>query len=71
VTGEEATVLLQLQSIWDERYAVNLNGNGTWSARRQGITNRVITAESGPLLRYKISEDYAAWVAETRRRNRG
>jgi hypothetical protein len=59
VTAEEATVLLQLRSIWDERYTVNLNGNGMWSATRQGITNRVIMAESGPLLRCKISEDYA------------
>jgi hypothetical protein len=71
VTGEEATVLLQLRSIWDERYTVDLNGNGTWSAKRLGITYRVITAESGPLLRYKISEDYAVWVAEARRRNKG
>lgn len=67
MTGEEATVLLQLRSIWHDRYTVDLNVNGTWSAKRQGITNRVITAESGPWLRHKISEDYAVWVAEARR----
>lgn len=67
MTSEEAAVLLQLRSIWDDRYTVQLNGNGTWSAKRQGITNRVITAESGRRLRHKISEDYAVWVAEARR----
>lgn len=67
MTGEEATVLLQLRSIRDDRYTVDLNGNGTWSAKRQGITNRVSTAESGPRLRHKISEDYAVWLAEARR----
>ena len=66
MTGEEATVLLQLRSIWDDRYTVDLNGNGTWSAKRQGDHEPGDHGRVGTRLRHKISEDYAVWLAEAR-----
>jgi hypothetical protein len=68
VSGDDATTLLQLRALWHNRYVVDLAGDGTWSASRQGAVERLITAESGQLLRHKISEDFALWQAEARRR---
>jgi hypothetical protein len=68
VSGDDATTLLQLRALWHDRYVVDLAGDGTWSASRQGVVERLITAESGQLLRHKISEDFALWQAEARRR---
>lgn len=68
MSGEDATTLLQLRALWHDRYVVNLAGDGTWSARRQGAAERLITAESGQMLRHKISEDFALWQAQARRR---
>ena len=61
-------MLLQLRALWHDRYVVNLAGDGTWSARREGAIERLITAESGQMLRHKISEDFALWQAQARRR---
>jgi hypothetical protein len=68
VSGEDAATLLQLRPLWHDRYVVDLAGDGTWSAKRQGVVERLITAESGQLLRHMISEDFALWQAEARRR---
>jgi hypothetical protein len=68
VSGEDATTLLQLRALWHDRYVVNLAGDGTWSARRQRTVELLITAESGQMLRRKISEDFALWQAQARRR---
>jgi hypothetical protein len=68
VSGEDATTLLQLRTLWHDRYVVNLTGDGTWSARRRGDVERLITAESGQMLRRKISEDFPLWQAQARRR---
>jgi len=67
VSSEDATTLLQLRALWHDRYVVDVAGDGTWSARRQGAVERLITAESGQLLRHKISEDFALWQAQSRR----
>jgi hypothetical protein len=67
VSSEDATTLLQLRALWHDRYVVDVAGDGTWSARRHGAAERLITAESGQLLRHKISEDFALWQAEARR----
>jgi hypothetical protein len=67
VSSEDATTLLQLRALWHDRYVVDVAEDGTWSARRQGAVKRLITAESGQLLRHKISEDFALWQAQARR----
>ena len=66
MSSEDATTLLQLRALWHDRYVVDVAGDGTWSARRQGTVERLITAESGQLLRHKISEDFALWQAQAR-----
>jgi len=68
VSSEHATTLLQLRALWHDRYVVDLAGDGTWSARRQGAVERLITADSGQLLRHEISEDFPLWLAQARRR---
>jgi hypothetical protein len=68
VSGEDTTTLLQVRALWYDMYLVNLAEDGTWSASRQGAVERLITAESGQILRHKISEDFALWQAQARRR---
>ena len=68
MSAEDASALLHLQSLWHDRYNVDVADGGTWSASRQGAIDQVIKAESGQQLRHKISEDYAAWQAQARRR---
>jgi hypothetical protein len=63
VSTEDATTLLQLRALWHDRYVVDVARDGTWSARRQDAAERLIIAESGQLLRHKISEDFALWQA--------
>ena len=62
-TTEEATLLRELQSIWDGKYTIKgpeTTDGITWSAERIGSVG-IITAESGLELRRAITKDAIEW----------
>jgi hypothetical protein len=62
-TTEDSSLLLELQSMWQGKYTVNVGSDGVWSAERIGRTE-VITADSGPELRIMLTRDAINWNRE-------
>lgn len=65
MTSEEATDLLDLQCCWCDAYAITLS-NGVWTARRRDNLGTLLTADTGPELRWLIRTDYGDWLRHPR-----
>lgn len=67
-TTEDSSLLLELQSLWQGKYTIKVNGDGVWSGQRtSGATT--VTADSGRELQRKLVSDAVAWNNETFRKH--
>ena len=61
MTSEEATALFHLRCLWHGAYAITVT-DSIWVARRCDNPTRVLTADTGPELRWLLRVDYGQWL---------
>lgn len=69
LSTEDASLLYELQRIWHDRYRVDVNEDGVWSAQRLTGAAKPITADTGYELRPLIAQDAIQWNREVFARN--
>ncbi len=69
LSTEDASLLYELQRIWHDRYRVDVNEDGVWSAQRLTGTAKPITGGTGYELRPLIAQDAIQWNREVFARN--
>jgi hypothetical protein len=65
MTTEEASLLYELQRLWEGRYDIRVLDDGSWTAQRvTGAVGLLLSAHTGHELRPLIAADAIAWNHE-------